>query len=38
MEISDKFMYVNIREYLAQEDNENVGEPELMRILISAEL
>lgn len=33
MEISDKFMYVNIREYLAQEDNENVGEPELMRII-----
>ncbi len=31
MEASDKFMFVNIREYLAQGDNEKVGEPELIR-------
>ncbi len=33
MEVSDRFMYVNIREYLAQGDNEKVGEPELIRMI-----
>ena len=33
MEINDKFMFVNIREYLAQGNNEKVGEPELMRMI-----
>lgn len=33
MEASDKFMFVNIREYLAQGDNEKVGEPELLRMI-----
>lgn len=33
MEISDKYMFVNIREYLAQGDDEKVGEPELMRMI-----
>ncbi len=33
MEVSDRFMFVNIREYLAQGDNEKVGEPELMRMI-----
>lgn len=28
MEASDKFMFVNIREYLAEGDNDKVGEPE----------
>lgn len=33
MEASDKFMFVNIREYLAEGDNDKVGEPELLRII-----
>lgn len=33
METSDKFMFVNIREYLAEGDNEKVGEPELLRMI-----
>lgn len=33
MEASDKFMFVNIREYLVQGDNEKVGEPELRSII-----
>lgn len=33
METSDKFMFVNIREYLAQGNDEKVGEPELMRMI-----
>ena len=33
MEASDRFMFVNIREYLAQGNNEKVGEPELMRMI-----
>ncbi|MDE7284351.1 MAG: GNAT family acetyltransferase, partial [Lachnospiraceae bacterium] len=33
MEISDKFMFVNIREYLEQGKNEKVGEPELLRMI-----
>ena len=33
METSDKFMFVNIREYLAQGDNEKVGESELLGII-----
>ena len=30
MKANEKFMFVNIREYLAQADNEEVGEPELL--------
>lgn len=33
MERTDRFMFVNIREYLAQGDNEKVGEPELLRMI-----
>lgn len=33
METSDRFMFVNIREYLAERDNEKVGEPELLRTI-----
>lgn len=33
METSDKFMFVNIREYLAEGDNDKVGEPELLRMI-----
>ena len=33
MEVNDRFMFVNIREYLAQGDNEKVREPELMRMI-----
>lgn len=33
MQTNDKFMFVNIREYLAQGDNEKVGESELLRII-----
>ena len=33
METGDKFMFVNIREYLAQGDNEKVGESELLRMI-----
>lgn len=33
MKTSDKFMFVNIREYLAQGDNEKVGDPKLLRII-----
>lgn len=33
MEINEKFMFVNIREYLAQGDDEKVGESELMRMI-----
>lgn len=33
METSDRFMFVNIREYLAEGDNEKVGEPELLRTI-----
>ena len=30
---TDRFMFVNIREYLAQGDNEKVGEQELLRMI-----
>ena len=33
MTANDKFMFVNIREYLAQGNHEKVGEPELLRII-----
>lgn len=33
MGINDKFMFVNIREYLTQGNNEKVGEPELIRMI-----
>ena len=33
MKVNDKFMFVNIREYLAEGDNEKVGEPELLRMI-----
>lgn len=33
MKANDRFMFVNIREYLAQDDNEKVGEAELMRMI-----
>lgn len=33
MEASDKFMFVNIREYLSQGMDEKVGEPELTKII-----
>lgn len=33
MTVNDKFMFINIREYLAYGDNEEVGEPKLRKVI-----